>query len=192
MLDVRSCANDDDCLLGETCSFGVCEIAGCTNGFKDGENGCYCDGITCGNGCYAGTGLCCSGVWNENLDSCQYDVSKIETLVEGSDDLEAINLLNSATNNIGNGNVMKGKTQAMLAKLKVESINNSALVEVYQKAKTAYDLKDYEGAQELIIENQNQETGIGLEVIIIIAIIVIIGLVIWFKLMKPGKFEQEH
>jgi hypothetical protein len=193
VLDTRPCANDDDCLPSESCSLGICEAQGCGPGFETTESGCSCTGITCGNSCYEEVGKCCSGIWNKDLDSCEFDISEVEDFVQDSDDSIAITLLNRAKSNIQKGNVVKGKTEAMLAELKVQSINNPALEEIYQEAKAAYDIKDYENAQLIIEESEGQQDmSIGIELIVGVIIILIIGIIIWLKFLKPKKLDGNY
>jgi hypothetical protein len=192
VVDVRDCFSDDDCLSNEFCTFGVCEVKSCGDGFETVNGECSCSGTTCSNTCYKEQGKCCNGVWNKDLDSCEFNIKPIVTIVENADDDVATSFLNKAQNSIQKGEVMKGKTEAMLAKLKVESSNNPSLESTYQKAKAAYDLKHYEEAQLLIEENENSGQGIGVEIVIILIIIVVVGIVIWMKFIKTKEFEESY
>lgn len=175
------CYFDTDCEDNEMCSNGYCEELSCNQGYEIENNTCVCDGSICGENCYQEDGICCNGKWNKILNSCNIDISAEDNIVSDSGDFKALGLITSAKNSINDGEVLKGKVEAMLA---VALVNQSVN---YLGANLAVNDEDYEEAYNLLKSetstnnNTSNESEMDVfQIVLIIIIILIIGRVLFY------------
>lgn len=186
---LRACYFNSDCREDEFCENNFCKELVCENGFIPSNHSCACAGSICGDTCYASEGICCNNVWNQKINSCNISILTEENIVMNSSDLTAMSLIDDAKKNIGDGNVLVGKTMAMLAASKIQN------QELYQEANFYFQNEDYLGAYNLLIEQSsplsettNDENPFLIVIILIIGIILVY---LGYKKFKSSDFEEE-
>ncbi|HNV01574.1 MAG TPA: GDSL-type esterase/lipase family protein [archaeon] len=119
-----------------------------------------CEGTTCNNICYNEKGICCNNIWNPNFNTCEFNYDQELEQINKTSDKEAIQLIATAINAGEKGDLLKANAYKNLSIIKTQlnTIGNPIdLIEQYQKAKTATQNQNYQQAQ-LIIEEINQNT----------------------------------
>ena len=119
------CQSDANCASKDSCVNGSCTPIKCNDKFVIENHKCACDGSECGGGCYFSSGICCGGHWNDDFDTCSFDLSYYQESVDLSQDKEAGNLLLQAKQLVDSGDLRKASIVAKIAITKAEIVLSS-------------------------------------------------------------------
>lgn len=116
------CKTDGNCASKDSCVEGVCVPLMCNDKFAIRDHKCVCDGIECGGQCFFTSGSCCGKYWNEDFETCEFDLGYYEERVNLSKDKEALDLLQEAQVLVGDGDIRKASIVAKIAITKAETV----------------------------------------------------------------------
>ena len=195
----QTCFVSDECQENETCAKDSCEKLFCGEGFTIKNHACICTGNVCNQKCFTEKGICCKNNWNKGINSCEYNLNNIIETITETNDAQAQELFAEAKKSINNGEILKGKTQSMLAELKSLIVLNNNPVEekeLFEQAKTMLGQEKYSEAQTLALEaiqsiqTKPEQTELPIIQAVIIVILIIVAITAFKKLTKKIPVEN--
>jgi len=109
------CKTDSNCASKDSCVGGSCLPLQCNAEFIIENHKCVCTGKECGNACHFSEGICCSGYWNDDFDSCSFDFGYYKERITLSLNKEADKLLKEAEGISAQGDLRRASVLAKIA-----------------------------------------------------------------------------
>jgi hypothetical protein len=131
------CKTDSNCASKDTCVNGSCLPLQCNSEFIIENHKCVCTGKECGGSCNFSQGICCNGKWNDDFDSCFFDLGYYKERVSLSLNKEAEKILGEAEALSLQGDLRKASVLAKIA-ISIAEVSLSTEKEILKNQATAF------------------------------------------------------